>query len=104
SSVRFDPFTDSFGARVDSQSGKSLEGRLGLSLDYQNVRYDGQRIASRSHVYGIVNVYYELMNGVKVDVMSKTFHNEKNRLAGGVGFGGSYNWDDDRYSVYGEGL
>lgn len=26
------------------------------------------------------------------------------RVWGGVGLGGTYSWDDDKYSIYGEGL
>ena len=28
---------------------------------------------------------------------------EQDGLWGELGFGGSYNWDDDKYSIYGEG-
>ncbi|EEQ94358.1 autotransporter outer membrane beta-barrel domain-containing protein [Brucella intermedia] len=32
-----------------------------------------------------------------------SFANSNERLWGGVGLGGSYNWDGDKYSIYGKG-
>ncbi|MDH7791613.1 hypothetical protein [Ochrobactrum sp. AN78] len=32
------------------------------------------------------------------------FTSRNDRLRGGIGMGGSYNWNDDKYSIYGEGL
>ncbi len=58
---------------------------------------------SRSHVYGIGNLYYEFLDGTTVDVSGVTLTNRSDRLWGGIGVGGSYNWNDDRYSIYGEG-
>jgi type V secretory pathway adhesin AidA len=30
-------------------------------------------------------------------------YNNRDRLWAGIGLGGSYNWNDDKYSLYGEG-
>ena len=38
-----------------------------------------------------------------MDVAGTSFANSNERLWGGVGLGGSYNWDGDKYSIYGEG-
>lgn len=102
SSVDFDSFTDSFGARVNSGSGDSLLGRLGLSLDRQTAWQDASGRTSRSHFNGIANVYYGFDNGSDVDLAGTTLTSENERLWGGLGVGATLNWSDDKYSVFGE--
>ena len=58
---------------------------------------------NRSYVYGIANLYYEFLDGSAVDVSSVRFASRNDRFWGGIGLGGSYNWDNDKYSIYGEG-
>ncbi|MDR0253830.1 MAG: autotransporter outer membrane beta-barrel domain-containing protein, partial [Brucellaceae bacterium] len=103
SNARFNSFTDIFGAEVSRERADSLEGRLGLSLDYQNIRKNEQGSMNRSSVYGIANLYNEFLDGTRVDVASVKFTNKSERLWGGIGLGGSYNWNDDQYALYGEG-
>ena len=108
SSVDFDSFTQTYSgedvAAVSLQNNDSLRGRLGLSLD-QNKSWRGDDgLVSRSHVYGIANLYYEFLDGTSVDVSGATLASRDDRFWGGVGLGGSYDWNDDKYSVYGEGL
>lgn len=108
SSVDFDSFTQTYGgedvAAISLQNNDSLRGRLGLSLD-QNKSWRGDDgLVSRSHVYGIANLYYEFLDGTSVDVSGATLASRDDRFWGGVGLGGSYDWNDDKYSVYGEGL
>jgi len=57
---------------------------------------------SRTHLYGIGNVYYDFADGSTVDVAGTPLTGENEALWGGLGVGGSFNWVDDRYSVYGE--
>ncbi len=103
SNVNFDSFTDVFGADVSRERAASLQGRLGMSADYQNSWQNEQGSLNRSSVYGIANLYNEFLNGTRVDVASVQFTNKNERLWAGIGLGGSYNWNDDKYSVYGEG-
>ncbi|GAA0609259.1 autotransporter outer membrane beta-barrel domain-containing protein [Paenochrobactrum glaciei] len=103
SNVDFSDFTDVFGADVSRKKGDSLRARLGLSVDYQNSWQNAQGMTDRSSVYGIVNLYNEFLSGTKVRVSTEDFINKSERFWGGIGFGGSYNWDDDKYSIYGEG-
>lgn len=103
SNVRFDSFTDTFGSRVSKSRADSLQGRLGISADYQNSWLNDQGTTNRSYVYGIANLYNEFLNGTKVDVSGVSFTNKRETLWAGIGLGGSYNWNDDKYSVYGEG-
>ena len=99
----FNSFTDVFGAYVSRERAANLRGRLGVSLDYQNSWQNGQGMMNRSYVYGIANLYHESLDGTKVDVSNVSFYNKSDRLWAGIGLGGSYNWNDDKYSLYGEG-
>ena len=104
SSVDFDDFTDPFGADVSLDRGDSLQGRLGLTLDHETSWQNANGMLDRLHVYGIANLYYEFLEGTKIDVAGVSFASEKDRLWGGLGLGGAYNWNDDKYSIYGEGM
>ncbi|MGX5839465.1 autotransporter outer membrane beta-barrel domain-containing protein [Mesorhizobium sp. ArgA1] len=107
-SVDFDTFTDPFGAVVSNGSSDSLTGRLGLSADYENEWKNKAGQSSRSHVYGIANLYYDFLDGTDVgvsDVASSTrLVSKPQPLWGGLGLGGSLSWADDRYAVHGEVL
>ncbi|OQM74225.1 hypothetical protein BFN67_05075 [Pseudaminobacter manganicus] len=102
SSVDFDSFTDPFGAGVTLDSGDSLRGRLGLAASYESAWLGDTGKISRSHVYGIANLYHEFLDGSVTDVAGIKFSNENERTWGGIGAGGSYNWNDDKYALYGE--
>lgn len=102
SNVDFDNFTDPFGANVSLGRGESLKGRLGLSADYENTWEGASGTTTRALLYGIANLYYEFLDGTEVGVSGVDFANESDRTWGGIGAGGSYNWNDDKYSLYGE--
>lgn len=53
-------------------------------------------------VHGIVNLHYEFLNGASTDVSGTELMSKNDALWGEVGIGGSYNWDDDKYSLYGQ--
>ena len=107
SSVDFDSFTQTYGgedvAGISLLNNDSLRGRLGLSLDQNKSWRAEDGLVSRSHVYGIANLYYEFLDGTSVDVSGATLASRSDRLWGGVGLGGSYDWNNDKYSLYGEG-
>ena len=102
SSVDFDTFNDRFGARVSLDDGDSLVGRLGVALDREESfqRADGQ--TARAKIYGIANLYGEFLNGTAVDVSGTGFETKNDPVWAGLTLGGSYNWNDERYSLYGE--
>ncbi|MER8373457.1 autotransporter outer membrane beta-barrel domain-containing protein [Mesorhizobium sp. M1406] len=58
---------------------------------------------SRTHIYGLANLYYDFLDGNDVDVSGVKLVSENQALWGGVGLGGSLSWADGRYSVFGEG-
>ncbi|WP_348643483.1 autotransporter outer membrane beta-barrel domain-containing protein [Mesorhizobium sp. M2E.F.Ca.ET.209.01.1.1] len=101
-SVDFDSFTDPYGALISNGSSDSLIGRLGLSADYESDWKDSEGQTSRSHVYGIANLYYDFLDGTDVDVSGTRLTSKPQQLWGGLGLGGSLSWADDRYSVHGE--
>lgn len=104
SNVDFDSFTDPFGARVSRRAGDSLTGRIGVSLDQENVWAGNDGGVDRSHVYGIANLYYEMLgDGARTDVAGVRFSQRNDRLRGEAGVGGSYSWSNGLFSVYGEG-
>nr|WP_083757435.1 autotransporter outer membrane beta-barrel domain-containing protein [Janthinobacterium sp. Marseille] len=103
STVKFDDFTDGFGARVSLDQGSSLRARLGLSLDHEKVWRDGSGKANRQHTYAVVNLYNEFKDGTQVNVSDINFVNRNTRLWGGLGVGASYSWADGRYMIYGQG-
>lgn len=104
SNVDFDTFTDTFGTRVSNGHGESLQGRLGVTLDHESSRFNARGAPIRTHAYGLANLHYEFLGASKVNVAGERFASRNDRLWASLGVGGSYNWDDDKYSVYGEGL
>jgi fibronectin-binding autotransporter adhesin len=59
---------------------------------------------TRANIYGIANVYYEFRDGTLVNVADTTFANANERLWRGIGAGGSYNWANECYALFGEAL
>ncbi|MBZ9706309.1 autotransporter outer membrane beta-barrel domain-containing protein [Mesorhizobium sp. ESP7-2] len=104
SSVRFDTFTDKFGAVVSHGSDDSLVGRLGVSADYEDQWADSAGQVSRTHIYGIANLYYDFLDGTDVDVSGVRLISQNQTLWGGVGLGGSLDFGDGKYAVFGEAI
>lgn len=102
SAVEFDVFTDAFGANVSLDESGSLVGRVGISLDREVEWLDDEGRANRSHVYGVANIYQNIDSGSQVEVEDTDFSSENDALWGGVGIGGSFNFADDKFSLYGE--
>jgi fibronectin-binding autotransporter adhesin len=97
-------FTDNFGANVSLGNNERLTGRLGMALEHQRVWRDDAGKLTSANVYGVANVYYEFLGTTSVNVAGTTFGSEIGRTAAGFGFGGTYNWDNNKYALYGEAL
>ncbi|PWJ90398.1 outer membrane autotransporter protein [Mesorhizobium loti] len=104
SSVDFDAFTDAFGARVALDSSDNLLGRLGLSLDHQSQWQDQTGRTGHTNVYTIANLYYDFEDGSSVDLAGSSLSSRNEQLWGGLGIGGTINWADDKFSVFGEAI
>lgn len=103
SSVKFDAFNGAWATSVDLNNGNSLNARFGISADYRNAWQASNGMINRTNVYAIANIYQELMNSSKVNVVGVEFENDIDKTWGGIGAGGTYAWADDKYALYGEG-
>ncbi len=90
SNVHFDRFVDVSGAAVSTGNGDSLKTRWGVTLDHQNVWDSG-----RSHIYGLVNLNYEWLDGMSTLVSGTPIERADERLWGELGLGASVNWGED---------
>jgi outer membrane autotransporter protein len=104
SSVDFDSFVDPFAATVALGEGASLPLRLGISLDQDETSGGGRHGRTRSHLYGIANIYWDLLGETSVRVGGTPIDSQADRLWGSVGLGGTYSWRGGAYAIYGEGL
>jgi fibronectin-binding autotransporter adhesin len=101
-SVDFDAFTDRFGSEVSLRKGASLEGRLGLSIDYANAWQDGDGRQAKTALYGITNLTYEFLDEATVAVSGTELDFVGQKLAGELGLGGTLEWNDGAYALHGE--
>lgn len=101
SAVDFDEFV-SYGSTVALQSGDSLLGRLGLSVDHETEWQDAAGETGRTRLYGIANLSYEFLDGTSTSVGGDTLSSKTDPLWAGIGLGGSVNWAGDQLSLYGE--
>ncbi|WP_188410789.1 autotransporter family protein [Agaricicola taiwanensis] len=100
--VDYDDFTDTFGAAVSLTDGDDLEIRLGISADYQNAWTDEAGRISRIHAYGIVNLHRDLFPEARSDLAGVRLISTQENLWGGLGLGGTYNWNNGRYALRGQ--
>ncbi len=90
SNVHFDRFVDVSGAAVSTGKGDSLKTRWGVTLDHRSAWENG-----RSHIYGLVNLNYEWLDGMRALVSGTPLDCADERLWGEFGLGASVNWDKD---------
>ncbi|WP_160746776.1 autotransporter-associated beta strand repeat-containing protein [Croceibacterium soli] len=102
SNVRFDTFTDPHDAAVSSRDGESLRGRVGLSIDHENSWEQPSGGTVRNHVYGIVNLEYEMLGSTIVDVSGTPLLRRERRLSSEVGLGLSHTWNEGRFTLFSE--
>ncbi|MCO7729128.1 autotransporter outer membrane beta-barrel domain-containing protein, partial [Brucella intermedia] len=103
SSINADSFRDAWDSRVSLHDGDSLIGRLGLAANYANSWQGKDGLTVNTTVYGIANLYQEMLSGSSVNVAGVAFDTDNDRTWGGIGAGGTYAWADNKYAVYGEG-
>ncbi|WP_161492382.1 autotransporter outer membrane beta-barrel domain-containing protein [Brucella pituitosa] len=103
STVDFDSFTDSYGARISSHEGDNLNARLGLAANYQNsfTGADGRKVDTA--LYGIANLYQSLIGNNRINYAGTRMASDDDRSWAGIGLGGTYAWADNKYALYGEG-
>lgn len=99
-STRFGSFNDRFGARVESDKGDSLQGRVGIALDYKR-DWQSSGVSREASVYGVANVKHEFLDGTRVRVANVPVASRMARTWGSVGLGANYGWGG-RYALYGQ--
>ncbi|PYE86408.1 autotransporter outer membrane beta-barrel domain-containing protein [Phyllobacterium leguminum] len=102
SSVKFDGFTDPFGAQVTHNETDSLKGRLGIAADYGQAWRDSRGHLTQTNLYASANLSYEFRKASKIEVTEIDFATQNDRTWGGIGGGGTYSWADGKYALYGE--
>jgi outer membrane autotransporter protein len=90
SNVHFDRFVDALGASVSTGKGDSLKTRWGITLDHQSAWENG-----RSHIYALVNLNYEWLDGTRALVSDTQIDRADERLWGELGLGASVNWREN---------
>ncbi|MBB5704191.1 outer membrane autotransporter protein [Ochrobactrum daejeonense] len=103
SSVDFDTFNDTYGARISNRDGDSLTARLGLAANYANAWKCDDGLMVNTSVYGIANLYQELMGDARMNYAGTHMATYGDDTWGGIGAGGTYAWADNKYALYGEG-
>lgn len=89
--AKFDAFTDLRGVSVALEDGQRLRGRAGLALD---------RRGEGSHVYAIVDLNYDLLDGTRVNVAGATIGSRDARAWASAGIGGSQSFGG--VAIFGE--
>ena len=105
SSVDFDSFAGPNGEIVSLDYGKSIVGRLGVSVDKERSWKNEDGGLRKSHIYGITNLYREFTGSAKVDISGTDLVSKKESWTGEIGFGGSLDLVTDeksKTSIYGE--
>ena len=97
-STRFGSFNDRFDARIESDKGDSLQGRVGIALDYKRDWQSGG-VHREASVYGVANVKHEFLDGTRVRVANVPVASRMARTWGGLGLGVNYGWGG-RYALY----
>ncbi|MBV2145032.1 autotransporter outer membrane beta-barrel domain-containing protein, partial [Falsochrobactrum sp. TDYN1] len=103
SSVQLDSFTDSYQAAVRLNDMDSLVLRAGLSANYRNEWKDDAGGTESLDLYGITNIYRELLpQSHGVEVSSVRFQaGETDRTWLEIGAGGTHQWANSRFALYG---
>ncbi len=101
SKIRFDPFTDPYGARVASTQGKDTRLRLGLDLAYRPDGSDTHSPQRGLAYHGGLNLYQTLRGSKTVGITNEQFSSAVERTLAGLDIGVHYT-RDDRISAYAE--
>lgn len=100
----FDDIAGPYNAAVSFDTYNNLTARAGLAVEYANAWQDAGGYTVRSKVYGIANLYSELLGKSPWIVVSgdkiKTGNTDRNW--GEIGMGGSYVFRNEKYALFGE--
>ena len=103
SRVNFDNFTDIQNSKIINEKDYTgLEGRLGLALNYEKSHLNTAGKVSRNKIYLLGNIRHEFKGDSTISISGVEYESKLNNTWVSLGVGGSHNWNEDRYSVYGE--
>lgn len=103
SRVNFHSFTDiQNSVIINEKDYVGLEGRLGLALNYEKSHLDSSGKMRRNKLYILGNIHQEFKGDSTVSISGVDYESKMNNTWMSVGVGGSHNWDNDRFSIYGE--
>lgn len=100
--TELDSFTDPRGNRVSFSDVDSLKFRLGVMANNEEEWTEDDGTTSRRQVHVGVSLIKEFKPETSATVAGTVLTSEREDLTGEIVLGGSYNWEDDKYSVYGE--
>lgn len=101
SRVNFDSFEDKFGTKVSLNEGESLLARAGIRGDKRSESQAQDGTKTRTNLHVNVDVYQELAKGTAVNVADVQFSSRDARTQIALSTGGTLDWSDGRYEVYG---
>ncbi|MBB2972181.1 autotransporter outer membrane beta-barrel domain-containing protein [Mesorhizobium sp. RMAD-H1] len=96
-----DDFTDPYGARVNYRHNARLTGRIGVAANYQTAWQDQDGYGRRADLYGILNLHQAFLDEVRMKFERHTIESTEEKTWAEIGAGGTYNWNDDRYVLFG---
>ncbi len=102
SSVGLNDFTDIYQSRVSAKDDQSLQLRMGVAADYRNAWTTVSGMPIKADLYGIANLYQDFAGDSTLAISDVTLKTRNDRTWGGIGFGGSFAWDN-QYALYGQG-
>lgn len=103
SQVNFDSFVDpQYSVIVNEKDFKSLEGRLGLALNYEKSEQDSLGRLSRDKLYVIGNIYHEFKGDSTISISGVNYKSNLSDTCSAPGSAGRITGIMTSNSVYGE--
>jgi len=96
--IEFDRFDDPASASVSSRNGDSLTTHWGIAVAHDRAWNDGGS-SRRAHLYGLLRLDHEWLDGARVSVSGASIRNANDRLRGEAALGGSLEFSD-RLTLY----
>lgn len=102
SRVSVDSFDDAFGSKVSLKDGDSLLARVGVSGDRKAEWQAKDGTKTRTWLHLNLDVIQEMADGTTTDIEEVQFSSRDARTTVAAGVGGTLDWHDGRYAVYGK--
>lgn len=97
-----DSFNELHGDRVRYDDTDSITARAGVALNRERIFTTACGDVRRLEGYLLANVYREFKGETRMTVGNTRYSAKGEKWWGGLGVGGTFDWRDSKYSVYGE--